>query len=747
MCAESKELWASVVVDVRVSRVDRAFDYSVPEQLRSRIAVGHRVLVPFGSRRSVVGYVVGLTDERPPISGLRPIQRLLDDEPVFSHADLAVAKWMSEHYMCLFVQALQCFLPPGASSRRARPVRERSVRAYRLAVSVPEALRLADELAGRAPRQAEVLKRLAAAPSKPVPAKDLVNGGSYEPLQALVRRGVVHEGQVAVRRAPAGGLEAGAAVPALTPHQERAVAQAREILAGGPAGLQTLLLHGVTGSGKTEVYLRIIAACLEQGRGAIVLVPDISLTPQTLGRFQARFGDRVAVLHSRLSDGERYDEWLRIKRGDAPIVVGARSAVFAPVPRLGVIIIDEEHEGSYKQDETPRYHAREVAEARMTELGGLVVLGSATPSLETFYRTYNRQVAYASLPERVHGRPLPTADVVDMREELLIGNTSMFSRALQGSLAETLSRREQAIILINRRGFASFLLCRECGHVPRCEACGVSLTYHQAPPGLRCHYCGYSARVPGACPQCSGKYLRPFGVGTQRVEQALRELFPAARVARMDRDTMTRKGAHRELLRAFQERRVDVLVGTQMVAKGLDFPGVTLVGVVSADTALHFPDFRAAERTFQLLTQVAGRAGRGEQAGEVILQTYSPDHYAIQTASRHDYAQFVRHELTFRKRTGYPPFARLVRILFTGEDEQQVAKTAMEAAQVKPQTGVKVIGPSPAPLSRLHGKTRWHVLVKGENGVHALAHEIVARVPEASAAVNVAVDVDPLSLL
>lgn len=747
MCAESNNLWASVVVDVRVSSVDRAFDYSVPEPLRAKIAVGHRVHVPFGSRRSVEGYIVGLTHERPAVPGIRPIQRLLDDEPVFTAADLAVAKWMSEHYMCLLVQALQCFLPPGASTRRSRPVRERSVKGYQLAISVDEALQLAEEIAARAPRQAEVLRRLAAKPGEPMQARELVSAGSYDPLHALVRRGALQEGQVAVRRTPIGGLRSAGTIPVLTPYQERAVATARALLADESAASKTMLLHGVTGSGKTEVYLQIIASCLEQGKGAIVLVPDISLTPQTLGRFQARFGDRVAVLHSRLSDGERYDEWLRIQRGDAPIVVGARSAVFAPVPDLGVIIIDEEHETSYKQDETPRYHAREVAQARMHQVGGLVVLGSATPSLEAFHRAEQRQLTYVALPERVHGRPLPVADVIDMRNELLSGNTTMFSRALQGALVETLSRREQAIILINRRGFASFLLCRECGFVPRCEACGVSLTYHQSPPLLRCHYCGYAARLPGSCPQCTGKYLRPFGVGTQRVEQALRELYPRARIARMDRDTMARKGAHRELLKAFQERSIDILVGTQMVAKGLDFPGVTLVGVVSADTALHFPDFRAAERTFQLLTQVAGRAGRGDQAGEVILQTYSPGHYAIQTASRHDYVQFVRQELAYRKRTGYPPFAQLIRVLFTGEDEQQVARTATTCVQIAPPPGVQVIGPSPAPLSRLQGKTRWHILVKGGPEGRSFAREIVERTPKGSASVNVVVDVDPMSLL
>lgn len=742
-------IWAEVLVDVRVASVDRVFHYAIPSHLRSLIKVGHRVLVPFGNRKRVEGYVVGLTHTPPPVENLRSIERVAGKSPSFTEEDLAVARWMAAHYMCLLVQALQCFLPPGTSARRNRPVSARNVVGYRLAIPVAEAEEYAEQVERRAPRQAWVIRKLAQNPDSVTLAAELASEAGYGPLRALRERGWIAEEQVRQFRKPEAGLTVEqATVPQLTPDQQRALEAAEKHMDSPVCGGEAMLLHGVTGSGKTEVYMRIIAEALRRGRGAILLVPDISLTPQTVGRFRTRFGDKIAVLHSRLSEGERYDEWVRIAAGDASVVVGARSAVFAPVRKLGVIIIDEEHETSYKQDETPRYHAREVARERIRHVDGLLVLGSATPSLEAYRMARKGEVRYVELPGRVHGRPLPLTDVVDMREELLAGNRTMFSRPLQAALIDTLSRGEQAIILLNRRGFASFLLCRECGHVPRCKNCGVSLTFHQSPPGLRCHYCGYDMRVPATCPECYSKYLRPFGVGTQRVEQGLKEMFPSARIARMDRDTTARKGAHQKILAGFAAKAIDILVGTQMIAKGLDFPGVTLVGVVSADTALHFPDFRAAERTFQLLTQVAGRAGRGDLPGQVLLQTYSPDHYAIQAASRHDYKGFVAQELAYRRRIGYPPYTNLVRILFSGEDESQVAKVATSCVKVPSTPGAQIIGPSPAPLSRLKGKTRWHALIKGEEReVKERVEQVLTVAHRMNSTVNVSVDVDPLSLL
>lgn len=750
MASEQRATWAEVVVDIRVAGVDRTFHYAVPPALVDTLCIGHRVWVPFGSRHAVEGYVVGLTDQSPTVAGVKSIRSAIEPWPAFSPADLDVARWMARRYVCLLVQALQCFLPPGSGRRRKSPVTERSVHGYRLLLAPEEAARQCEALAVRAPRQAEVLRRLlAAGQGHSLPAATLAANGGYGPLVALRERGFIGQESIRMYRSPGEeSLGEKPSRPALTVAQSAAVKAIESALDAKATG--TVLLHGVTGSGKTEVYLKVIETCLARGMGAAVLVPEISLTPQTVGRFRARFGRQIAVLHSRLGSGERFDEWSRIRRGEVRLVVGARSAVFAPLKNLGMIIIDEEHEASYKQDETPRYHAREVARERLRRTGGVLVLGSATPSLETFHLASTGGASYVRLPERVAKRPLPKADIVDMRQELLAGNRSMFSRILVSELEATLHRKEQAILLLNRRGFASFLLCRECGTVPRCPQCGVSLTLHQAPDVLQCHYCDYREELPHACPSCTGPYLRPFGAGTQRVEQEVARLFPWARTARMDRDTTARKGDHQRILRAFAARETDILIGTQMIAKGLDFPQVTCVGVVSADTALHFPDFRAAERTFQLLTQVAGRAGRGETEGRVVLQTYTPDHYAVQTAARHDYATFARRELSYRQRTGYPPYVELARLLVTGEDEAEVARTAFALAQgcAAAIDDRKILGPTPAPLARIQGKFRWHLLLKGsESELLTAASRGLLAVKERSPQVSVVVDVGAVSLL
>ena len=675
------------------------------------------------------------------------------------------------------------------------PARRKMVRLLRLAVSADvageEAARL--ERSGAA-RQARLLRALAAAEeegrSSKMPSSGLAVGASAgAAAKALGDKGLARYAEVPSRRDPFQffGFVAGDAPP-LTDAQARATAEIGHHLQARDG--RTLLLHGVTGSGKTEVYLDAVARSLALGRNALILLPEIGLTAQVLDLFKARFGaDEVAVLHSALSLGERHDEWRRIQSGEARVVVGARSAVFAPVPDLGLIVLDEEHDGSYKQDSNPRYHARDAARFRAARTGATVILGSATPSLESFYLAKAGEYGLISLAERIDSRPLPPVSVVDLREEMKAppapnsggagfgGKTplesplappelgaggasrpeppprTVFGADLAAALGCCLERREQAILFLNRRGFASFLLCRDCGFTFHCPNCDVSLTYHHAGRYLQCHHCDFRRRVPDVCPTCGGLRLRPFGVGTEKVENAVRQQFPQARTLRMDRDTMARKGAHAETLRAFKRGEADILIGTQMVAKGLDFPNVTLVGVVSADTALNIPDFRAPERAFQLLTQVAGRAGRGKVPGQVIVQTFSPEHESVLFAAKHDYLGFYAQAIGERQELGYPPFAHMANLVFTDEAEDEARKRSYRMANILrahlgADSGVMLLGPVACPLSRLRGRYRWHLALRAP-AKETLLGLLRAALSEmtASERSGLSLDMDPLSML
>lgn len=748
--------FAEVIVDIPVHAVDRVFHYSVPAELSEQVVIGRRVLVPFGSRR-VDGYVVGFSPVAP-VERVRPLLAVRGESAYFGTDGLTLARWLAERYLALEVDALRCLAPPGTAGRSGsgREAGPRLLNGYRLNVDVAEARELVGRLAeSGAGRQAAALTALLRSgdPTEPMAAVHLgrETGVSVSSLQSLARQGILAKQPVRIDRrpSPAVSLEDGKP-PVLTSEQEAALELLRaERRASAP---RPVLLHGVTGSGKTEVYLQIIADVLAEGLGAIVLVPEIALTPQTFARFAARFGDQVAVLHSRLSAGERFDQWEKVATGEAAVVVGARSAVFAPMHNLGLIIVDEEHETSYKQDESPRYHGRDVAVERARQVGALCVLGSATPALESYVRARDGDYALVRMSRRVDDRPMPSVEVVDMREEMLAGNRSIFSRRLRQELDHCLRHGRQALLFLNRRGHSQFVLCRECGFVVRCDDCDVSHTFHEQPaPHLRCHYCDDLQAIPAACPQCNGRYLRPFGAGTQRVEQVVQQLYPAARVQRIDLDTTSRKDAHARLFEQVRRGEVDVIVGTQMVAKGLDFPNVTLVGVIAADTTLHFPDFRAAERTFQLLTQVGGRAGRHVHEGKVVVQTYAPEHYSIEAAKNYDEAAFYEREARFRQGGDYPPYTGLVRILITSEHPQpRAAGVVAEAARRAAGSGpVAVIGPAPAPMHRLRGRYRWHVLVKGDGDgprqTVAAAREMWLSLLKDDEA-TVAVDVDPMSL-
>ncbi|MDF2658511.1 MAG: primosomal protein DnaI [Paenibacillus sp.] len=849
-----RRLYAQVIVDVPAKQTNRPFDYIVPPQLQSWVAVGSRVGVPFGPR-TLQGFVVGLSDRTSMDAGkLKPVEQVLDLVPPLNPELVDLARWMSRTYICHEITALQAMIPgalkakyekmiafageetrtaAGETGRQAymfaRSPEEENIVAFvkqkgtvpaeALLRRFPDAslmlrnlleqgilaeinsvkdrmnakkvlyveaaadratmLEQAEKLGAGAKRQKELMVFFAGQP-EPLPLTELtdklnISAGS---VKALAEKGWLSVQEREVYRDPYAGRQFAKTEPLPLTDQQRgafvpisAALEEREH--------RVFLLHGVTGSGKTEVYLQSIQQCLDQGREAIVLVPEISLTPQMVERFKSRFGDAVAVMHSRLSQGERYDEWRKIGTKQVSVVIGARSAVFAPFTKLGLIIIDEEHEASYKQEESPKYHARDVAVQRASHQGAVVVLGSATPSLESYARTNERSADRSpfqllTMEDRVEGRPLPAVHIVDLREELKEGNRSMFSRGLYKAIEERLHKKEQTVLLLNRRGYSTFVMCRSCGYVVQCPHCDISLTYHQVSRTMRCHYCGLSEPEPKKCPSCESEHIRYFGTGTQRVEEELGKLFPGIRVIRMDVDTTSEKGAHERLLTRFRNKQADVLLGTQMVAKGLDFPDVTLVGVIAADTVLHLPDFRAAEKTFQLLTQVAGRAGRHKLPGEVFIQTYTPDHYSIVTASHHDYASFLETELEMRRERGYPPYCDLVLITFSHEQVPMLVRAGESfAARLKDKwkrsevgsasergglygRGVdapyfEVYGPVASPIPRIKDRYRFQCMVKyrGDIDVSGMIAEVAAAFDDTvrQEKLQIGIDVNPQVLM
>ena len=706
--------FAEVIVDLSSEQVDRLFTYRVPEGMT--LAPGQRVEVPFRTK-SLEGFVIDLRettelDEKI----IRPVLRVLEDYPVILPEMVKLAQWMRKKYHCNLVDGLRQMIP---AQMRGGRVREKTVDVARL-LAEGEALDKALEANKRAPRRQEVLRLLADGP-KPVPFLNAIAPGAAKKLAEM---GYVAIEQDAVRRTPYAGLTGGLATdPELMPGQKAALSRIGAALEGGGG---RFLLHGVTGSGKTDVYIRAIRRVMSMGRGAIILVPEISLTPQMVDWFRRRFGGDAAVLHSRLSAGERFDEWMRIRSGEAKVVIGARSAVFAPLENPGIIIVDEEHESSYISDKRPRYDARDIARWRCDYHGAVLILGSATPSIATYMKAMPgvkpvNRLELIEMNERVKGRALPEVEIVDMRDELVKGNKSIFSAALTGALQRCLDEGHQAILFINRRGYSTFVSCRACGYVERCNQCDVSMTYHQSDGMLHCHYCGDMRLPPKVCPQCGSKFIKYFGTGTQKVEEEVRCLFPQVKVSRMDIDTTGAKDAHETILGAFRRGETQVLVGTQMIAKGLDFPNVTLVGVVAADLSLHVPDYRSVERTFQLITQVAGRAGRAEYPGKVILQTYDPDHYGIQLAARQDYRAFYVKEETMRRRGLYPPFTVLARLLVSSKREEtaQAVARALEArfnellnSHPDWRRDVIQMRALEAPLKTLRGEARWQVFLK-----------------------------------
>ncbi|HUW64650.1 MAG TPA: primosomal protein N' [Spirochaetia bacterium] len=699
-------IWVDVLVDIEAQAVDRLFSYAVPAGPGPEAVPGVRVLVPFGPRR-VMGWVIERREGAQPPAPLKEIIEVLDREPVFTGELWQLAGWLAERYLCTRAPVMHCMLPPVLRGQ-GEPV-------GKLQINFPPG-ELAAVCASlkRARAQAACLSTALQRPGLTRTELARAAGVGSQVVGALLARGLL--APEAATAPPSPGWYPEPDAPLLNGDQAAALAAVEDSLSSRAGSVK--LLYGVTGSGKTEVYLRAAAAALSRGRQALILVPEIALTPQMVERFTGRFGPQVALWHSRLAAGERYRTWRSVMAGEKRVVLGTRSAVFAPLPDPGLIVLDEEHELTYKQEDQPRYHARVVAGWRAARHGAVLLLGSATPSLESYRLARAGRYALLTLPVRVDDRPLPVVNLVDLRDEVHSGRTGLFSAQLLDALQENLERGAQSLLFLNRRGFHTFLVCRRCGTVVRCSHCAISLVYHRSHQ-LKCHYCNHTRAVPDACPDCGGQ-LQHFGAGTERVEEEVQRLFPQARVLRMDADTTSRKGAHGRILAAFAAGEADILVGTQMIAKGLDLPRVTLVGVVSADQSLHMPDFRAAERTFQLLTQVAGRAGRGGTPGTVIAQTYNPDHYSVRLAAAHDFPGFWTMEAALRKQHHYPPFGHLIRVVLADPREETAREGAAQLAQSLQAAGAgcgwEILGPAPAPVTRLKDLYRWHLMLKGDRG-------------------------------
>ena len=741
-----KPSYVRVIID---RAIHRELDYLVPETLSERISVGSRVRVPFRDKSALATVVATLAQSE--AEGIRPIEAVVSDTPVLSEELLELGNWMSTYYCCPIETVMRSLLPQ---------VIRRAEIGWKKQLFVQPARKIDNEeieqLRRRAPRQAELLEAISRLDA-PISAAKLLRKMSLDnqTLRALVKRGFAELREQAVVRDPHGD-EQFIATSNLELNEEQVLAlkQITEAL-DSPGSARPILLHGVTGSGKTEIYLQAIPATLARGLSAIVLVPEIALTPQTVERFKGRFAeaqDAVAVLHSHLSEGERHDEWHKIHSGRARIVIGARSAVFAPLKNLGLIIVDEEHETTYKQEEAPRYHARDVAVVRAKIEKCVAVLGSATPSLESYYNATIGKYRLATLTQRVDDRQMPLMRIVDLRQERRKERAiAILSEKLRGAIADRLEKREQTILFLNRRGFSTSLLCSNCGEARNCPNCSVALTFHRHVARLNCHLCGHTAAVPKKCPACGKDALIYAGFGTEKVESTVAHIFPNATVRRMDADSMTRKQAYRDTLLNFRAGKIDILVGTQMIAKGLHFPNVTLVGIINADLALHLPDFRAGERTFQLLTQVAGRAGRGETPGEVFVQTYTPFSPSIQFARHHDFPGYFQQELEFRERCDFPPFKHAILITVRSAHEAR-AKFSAEtlARRLREALGPEFIlgDAAPAPLEKLQGQFRFHILMRGAAIVRLsrLVRETLDKLPFPED-VAVVVDADPYQLL
>lgn len=738
---------AEVIIDNRAKKLNRKFDYEIPKKLEDLISVGSRVLVPFANYKTLEeGYVIKIKEKSE-----YKLKELAGLEENLSEDKIELARWMARKYFSNVSECVKLMLTPGTRSKnKENRVTDKKIEFVYLGNKKEEI-----EIESlRGDKQKRVLNFLLKNQGCSVSELESFTESSRVTINSLVKKGLIEIKEEKVNRNPLVNKNINSNQKlSLTDEQEKAyncVADAIE-----KNEFKDFLLYGVTGSGKTEVYLQLIEKCLLENKSAIVLVPEISLTPQMIDRFIARFGkEKIAVLHSKLSVGERHDEWIRIKENKAKIVIGARSAIFAPCKDLGIIIIDEEHDSSYKSEAEPRYNAKEVAKKIAENKNIPLLLGSATPDLQTFYDTQNGKIQILKLTKRANNSSLPQVEIIDLKYELAKGNKSMLSEDLYLEMEKNLKDKNQTILFLNRRGYSTFIMCRDCGYTLKCPNCNISLTYHSFENKLKCHYCGHEERPAKVCPNCKSDKIRYFGTGTQKLEQEVKKIFPNASTIRMDVDTVTKKNSHEDILNKFKNENINILIGTQMVVKGHHFPKVTLVGVIAADGSLNIDDYRANEKTFQILTQVAGRAGRENLPGKVIIQTYNPESFAIEYSKKQDYDLFYKTEIELRKQLNYPPFCDIIMVGFTGNNEEEIKKISKYMYELLKvnlgKHGLKIFMPVPAPIDKIQGKFRWRIIGKGQvtDEVNILMNKILQKVFELNLKnTKVVIDINPNNMM
>ena len=730
--------YAGIVVNNESVQVDKIFTYKIPEELIGKLKVGHRVKVPFGKgNKNIDGFVIELYEEFHNKYKIKSITNICDEFTVLREKDIELIKKMKEKYLCTYLECIKVIIPTGI----IKGVRNKIKEVIYIGNNVSEKF-------NKEPYTSiyNVVKSNNGIYSKTEISKNFKL--SLSSINTMIKHGFLTKNETIVNRFNNN---------VYSNYEEKILNEEQKVVTDFilNSNNKLFLIHGITGSGKTEIYMNMVKNMISQNKECVILVPEISLTPQMVERFKGRFGKDIAVFHSKLSDGERYDEWLRIKNKQVKVAIGARSAIFLPFDNLGMIIIDEEHEGSYKSDSNPKYNAREIGELKCNIENCKLVLGSATPSVDTYYRCMKGEIELLTLKNRADGATLPDVYTVDMREELRSGNRSIFSNALYDGIEKALNNKEQIILFLNRRGFSTFVSCRECGYVFKCKHCDISLTYHSKGDYLSCHYCGEKYKVPKICPKCGSKYVKYFGVGTERIEREVKKYFPDARTLRMDFDTTRKKNSYDYIYNTFKNGEADILIGTQMVTKGLDFKNVTLVGVIAADVSLNLPDFRSGERTFQLITQVGGRAGRGSKKGSVVVQTYSPENYSIRYSATSDYENFYKEEIGLRYDMDYPPFSKILAINISSKNENLLIKNIQKIGVIlknslEKNNKIDMLGPCPCSISKVKEFYRWQILIKGQfdNKLALNIKKIIYKnLQDVYNDVRISIDINPSTLL